>query len=135
MIEFPQEALADRVLARGELTSRHMDALAALVAEFHPRSHRSRESDDYGTPEAILASVAQNFSQIRAVPNHAVHLQVLDDIETWTRQEHMRLCNVFAQRKREGRVRECHGDLSCSWTVSRGLSIASNSTRTCAGSM
>ena len=23
----------------------------------------------------------------------------------------MRLCNVFAQRKREGRVRECHGDL------------------------
>ena len=111
MLEFPQEAQADRVLARGELTSRHMDLLAALVAEFHARSHRSRESDGYGTPEAILASVAQNFSQIRAVPDHAVNLQVLDDIETWTRQEHMRLCNVFAQRKREGRVRECHGDL------------------------
>lgn len=111
MLEFPQQALADRVLARGKLTSRHIDALAALVAEFHARSHRSRESDGYGTPEAILACVAQNFSQIRAVPDHAVHLQVLDDIETWTRQEHMRLCNVFAQRKREGRVRECHGDL------------------------
>ena len=39
-LEFPQEALADRVLARDELTSRHMDALAALVAEFHTRSHR-----------------------------------------------------------------------------------------------
>ncbi len=37
---FPQDALADRVLARDELTSRHMDALAALVAEFHTRSHR-----------------------------------------------------------------------------------------------
>lgn len=111
MLEFPQEAQADKVLARGELTSRHMDLLAALVAQFHARSHRSRESDGYGTPEAILACVAQNFSQIRAVPDHAVNLQVLDDIETWTRQEHMRLCNVFAQRKREGRVRECHGDL------------------------
>lgn len=111
MLEFPQEALADRVLARGQLTSRHMDALAALVAQFHTRSHRSRESDGFGTPETILACVAQNFSQIRAVPDHAVHLQVLDDIETWTRQEHMRQRNVFAERKREGRVRECHGDL------------------------
>ena len=111
MLEFPQEALADRVLARGELTSRHMDLLAALVAEFHARSHRSGESDGYGTPEAILASVAQNFAQIRAVPEHAVNLRVLDAIETWTRQEHVRLCNVFAQRKREGQVRECHGDL------------------------
>ncbi len=111
MLEFPQEALADRVLARGELTSRHMDLLAALVAEFHARSHRSGESDGYGTPEAILASVAQNFAQIRAVPEHAVNLRVLDAIETWTRQEHVRLCNVFAERKREAWVRECHGDL------------------------
>ncbi len=111
MLEFPQEALADRVLARGELTLRHMDALAALVAAFHARSHRSQEGDGYGTPETILASVAQNFAQIRAVPDHAVHLPVLDDIETWTRQEHMRQRNVFAERKREGRVRECHGDL------------------------
>jgi aminoglycoside phosphotransferase family enzyme/predicted kinase len=111
MLEFPQEALADRVLARGELTLRHMDALAALVAEFHARSPRSQEGDGYGTPETILASVAENFAQIRAVPVPTVHLQVLDDIETWTRREHTRLRQVFAQRKREGRVREGHGDL------------------------
>jgi hypothetical protein len=111
MLEFPQEALADRVLARGGLTSRHMDALAALVAQFHARAACSRESDGYGTPEAILTAAAQNFSQIRAVPAHSAHLQVLDDIEGWTRQEHGRWRNVFAQRKHEGRVRECHGDL------------------------
>ena len=111
MLEFRQEALADRVLARGELTARHMDLLAALVAEFHTRAQCSRESDGYGSPQAILACVAQNFSQIRAVPDHAAHRQVLDDIETWTQQEYTRLHPVFAERKREGRVRECHGDL------------------------
>ena len=111
MLEFPQEALADRVLAQGKLTSRHMDALAALVAEFHSRAACSHEADRYGAPEAILASAAQNFIQIRALPAHAAHLPVLDDIESWTRREHMRLCQVFAQRKHEGRVRECHGDL------------------------
>ena len=103
MLEFPQEALADRVLAQGKLTSRHMDALAALVAEFHSRAACSHEADRYGAPEAILASAAQNFIQIRALPAHAAHLPVLDDIESWTRREHMRLCQGYAQRKHEGK--------------------------------
>jgi hypothetical protein len=111
MLEFPQEALADRVLARGELRSRHMDALAAVVAEFHFCATCSEEDDSYGVAEAILASAAQNFTHIRALPIQAAYLPVLDDIEAWTRREHMRLCQVFARRKREGRVCECHGDL------------------------
>ncbi len=111
MREFPQEALADRVLARGELTSRHIDALAALVAEFHLRTQCSGENDGYGVPEAILASAAQNFTQIRALPIQAAHLPLLDEVEAWSRREHERLREVFVQRKREGRVRECHGDL------------------------
>ena len=111
MREFPQEALADRVLARGKLTSRHIDALAALVAEFHLRTQYSGENDGYGAPEAILASAAQNFAQIRALPIQAAHLQLVDAVEAWSRREHERLREVFVQRKREGRVRECHGDL------------------------
>lgn len=111
MHEFSQEALADRVLARGELTSRHMDALAALVAGFHLRTQCSVENDGYGAPEAIWASVAQNFAQIRALSIQAAHLQLLDEVEAWSRREHERLHEFFVRRKREGGVRECHGDL------------------------
>lgn len=111
MREFPQEALADRVLARGELTSRHIDALAALVAEFHRRVPCSGENDGYGAPEAILASAAQNFAQIRALPIQAAHPQLPDEVEAWSRREHERLREVFWRRKYEGNVRECHGDL------------------------
>ena len=111
MREFSQEVLADRMLARGELTPLQMDALAGLVAQCHARAPSSAEGDAYGTPEAILASAAQNFSQIRAASLSAQELPVVDGIEAWTRQEHARLCQVFARRKREGRVRECHGDL------------------------
>ena len=111
MLQFPQEALADKVLARGELTSLHMEALAELVAQFHAGSRASGESEAYGTPAAILASVMQNFSQIRAVPLRADHLPVVEATEVWARHEHARLGNVLARRKREGAVRECHGDL------------------------
>ena len=111
MVEFPQDALADRMLARGRLTSRDIDALAAHVADFHARSNRCEASDDYGVPEAMLASVAQNFTQIRAVAMPAVYRPLVDDIEKWTLQEHARLRGLFTARKLDGRVRECHGDL------------------------
>jgi uncharacterized protein len=111
MREFPQEVLADRALARGELTPLQFDALAGLVAQFHAGAPASGEGDAYGTPDAILGAVAQNFSQIRAVPQGAQQLPVVDRLETWARQEHARLRQVLARRKRDGRVRECHGDL------------------------
>jgi uncharacterized protein len=111
MCEFPQDALADRMLARGLLTSRDMDALAALVADFHGRSNRCGQNDEFGAPETLLASVLQNFTQIRAAPMPAGCPPLVDDIERWTLQEHARLRSVFAARRRDGRVRECHGDL------------------------
>ncbi len=111
MIEFPQDALADRVLARDGLMPGHMDALAALVAKFHAGAACSHEADRHGAPEIVFASAEQNFAQIRALPAQAAHLPVLDALEAWTRREQTRLLPVFARRKREGRVRECHGDL------------------------
>ncbi len=111
MVEFPQDALADRMLARGQLTSHDIDALAAHVGDFHARSNRCAESDEYGAPEAVLASVVQNFTQIRAVAAHAQDLRLVDDIEKWTLLEHARLRSLLEARKRDGWVRECHGDL------------------------
>jgi len=111
MREFPQEALADRVLSRGELTLRHIDVLAARVAEFHLGTDWSSESDGYGDPDSILEFATQNFSQIRGLPTQVSDRQLVDEVEVWSRKEHDHLRKVFVQRKREGKVRECHGDL------------------------
>ncbi|MEO8158420.1 MAG: AAA family ATPase [Betaproteobacteria bacterium] len=109
--QFPQEALGDRVLARGELTLLHMDALAELLAGFHARAGTAAGGDPFGSPEAIQSSVVQNFSQILDLPISAAQLSIVNDTQTWARNRHASLCKVFARRKREGRVRECHGDL------------------------
>ncbi|MEK6209069.1 MAG: AAA family ATPase [Pseudomonadota bacterium] len=111
MREFPQEALADRVLAHGELTSRQVDALSAGIARFHSDAPRSSEIDGFSTPEAVLAPALQNFAQIRMLPVQAESVPVLEEVEGWTRREHARLREILAERKREGLVRECHGDL------------------------
>jgi len=111
MREFPQEALADRVLARGELTPRQVDALSVGVARFHSDAPRSSEIDGFSTSEAVLAPALQNFAQIRMLPGQAGSMPVLEKVEAWTRREHARLREILAGRKREGLVRECHGDL------------------------
>ncbi len=112
MREFPQQALADRVLARGELSAPHLDLLAGQVAQFHSSAAVSAaDGDPCATPGAIAAAAEENFAQMRALPELAANLPLLEDVESWSRREHTRLDEVFAQRKRDGAVRECHGDL------------------------
>ena len=111
MREFAQEALADRAIIRGELTATHIDALAQQVAAFHASLPGCAGNDEYGGPEAILDNSEQNFSQMRALPVAAAPRQLLDEVEAWSALEHERLRECFLQRKHEGKVRECHGDL------------------------
>jgi uncharacterized protein len=111
MREFPQEAMAEQVLARDEMTSRHMDTLAEAIARFHASASCASRKDDFGTADSVLAPALQNFPQIRALPGHAEFASALKTIESWTRREHERLRETFGRRKQDGRVRECHGDL------------------------
>ena len=111
MREFPQQALAGRVLARGELTPLHIDALAECVADFHARAQAASDNDRYGAPEANLAACAQNFAQMRDLQPDASYLPVVDRLEAWSLREHSRRHEAFLGRRRQGRVRECHGDL------------------------
>lgn len=109
MRRFPQDGLLDRLLARGELTPAHIDELAATTAEFHGRSARAGETDAFGTPDAILQPVRANFAALRA--HGAEPLHDIDEIERWSLQQHAVLAPTLRARKRDGFVRECHGDL------------------------
>ena len=50
MREFPQDALLDRVAARGELRLELMDDLAAEVAAFHAQVARAATGSEFGSP-------------------------------------------------------------------------------------
>lgn len=110
MIEFAQADLLDRVLARGELMPKHVDAMAEKVAAFHGTAPRVATAEVYGSPAAVWAPVETNFSHLQALAA-AADRPLLASLETWSRVEYRRLREVLAQRKADGFVRECHGDL------------------------
>jgi predicted kinase len=55
--------------------------------------------------------MTHNFEQIRSRLSEPVVLQRLGTLEDWTLARHRALAPVLAARRREGHVRECHGDM------------------------
>jgi len=111
MREFPQGALLDRIAARGELRLEQMDDLAVTIAEFHARAERAGPQSEFGTEDAVIAPARQNFTQMQPLAADAESHAMLRRIAAWTEQEFERRRDAIAARRRDGFVRECHGDL------------------------
>jgi len=111
MREFPQEALASRRIAGGGFGAAEIDALAALVTEFHAGAPAAGPAGRFGTPEAVLSAALQNFEQMLPLARTATEDRTLRTLRQWTEHEHGARRDAFERRRREGFVRECHGDL------------------------
>ncbi|HET9663592.1 MAG TPA: aminoglycoside phosphotransferase, partial [Burkholderiales bacterium] len=111
MREFPQEALASEMLARDALTVRHVDWLAQGVANFHGGAARADAASVFGTPDSVLKPALDNFQALdRCLSGHAVG-EALRALREWTEREYALRETAFAARRKEGFIRECHGDL------------------------
>lgn len=111
MREFAQAGMLERVLARGELAAGHADEIAQLVAGFHAALPPALGDSSYGSAQSIMGPALQNFDQLSPLLESATDRAALDRLRRWTQVQHASLASVFEQRRREGFVRECHGDL------------------------
>jgi aminoglycoside phosphotransferase family enzyme/predicted kinase len=111
MRRFGQDDLLDSIARRGALLPQHIDALARCLAAFHAEIARAAPDDAYGSPERILAPALQNFEQLLPLMRAKADIAQLARLRDWSAREHATLAPVFTARKREGWVRECHGDL------------------------
>jgi aminoglycoside phosphotransferase family enzyme/predicted kinase len=109
MIQFSEDARLDRMLARGELQTMHVDLLAQELAEFHDRIAIAGDDRPYGDPEHIHEPVRENFEQIRPRIEASDQTQ-LQRLQAWSELTFAELGKMFEDRKRRGFIRECHGD-------------------------
>ncbi len=111
MREFPQDALLDRVAARGALSLEQMVALATTIAEFHARADRAGPQSEFGTESAVIGPARENFAQMRPLVADPESAGTLRRLAEWTEREFGRCRDAVAARRRDDCVRECHGDL------------------------
>lgn len=111
MREFPQPALLSEMLVRSELTAAHIDALAVTVARFHDDAARAPADGPWGSAGDVLGVALANFEELRGRLDDPADRARLAGLEDWTRREHAARGGAWEARRRDGRVRECHGDL------------------------
>lgn len=109
MRQFQQEDLLAERARRGELKEAYLTALAELIARFHQSSARAETQAPYGDPDLIQEAAEQNFAQIeRSSP---ASYALLAELNTWTEAEFDQVRLNMVERKQQGWIRECHGDL------------------------
>ncbi len=111
MRAFSQQAQLDRVLVGGGLLPEQIDILAKHIAGFHQQTEVAGTGSPYGEPEAILNPIEENFKQIRQHFTKEKAVEILTELEDWSRRNFAALQPAFLARKSACFVRECHGDM------------------------
>jgi len=111
MKQFAQATLLPNIASRNELTLEHMNALAKQMADFHARARVANEDTAFGEPQALFFPVQENFDQLRPLVNEPDNIQILGQLETWSKTRFSDLQDALNNRKKNGFIRECHGDL------------------------
>lgn len=111
MRQFPQDGLLSTLQAKGELTTAHIDDMARQIAEFHLKSPKVPMENPLGSADSVMAPVTQNFEQILPFLSEKSDLIQLEALEAWANTSFERLKPLMNQRKLDGFVRECHGDI------------------------
>ncbi|MBW2658370.1 MAG: AAA family ATPase [Deltaproteobacteria bacterium] len=111
MRQFPQSAQFDRLLASHGLDKMTMDDLAVRVANFHLSSEPVEKESCFGDLQHVRQVVLENYEHIRRTIDNPVSMVLLDRLEKWSSNQLQELSDLIGQRKQQGFVRECHGDM------------------------
>jgi aminoglycoside phosphotransferase family enzyme/predicted kinase len=111
MRQFRQQDQFDRLLANQKLHRQDITDLAHIIAKFHQNAQRTTADSVFGDPDHIHAPVQENFSQIDALIESNADRVALSEVASWSQYEFECLKTNIIERKQQGFVRECHGDM------------------------
>jgi aminoglycoside phosphotransferase family enzyme/predicted kinase len=94
----------------------HLDAhlirqLARQIADFHHRAEPVAPEAVFGSPDAVWYPVAENFAQLRHFSQDPDIQRPLARLEAGAQAQFAALKSLLLERRSQGHIRECHGDL------------------------
>lgn len=115
MRQFDPQQTFDELLKRDALSLSLMKETAHILAEFHQQVAVAPSTDDFGTAASIKQPMQENFTQLAQSLSGQPEIDNLkktaETLHQWSYQQHKNLQHIFQQRKQNGFIRECHGDL------------------------
>jgi len=111
MREFPQSALFSRMFEKDKLETEHLQGFGRLLAELHERAPTDHDIAHYGAVDQVRQVAEDNYRASEPYLGVAQTEARLRQTRAYTERFFSEHANWFARRQRDGKVRECHGDL------------------------
>ncbi|MHC4910440.1 MAG: bifunctional aminoglycoside phosphotransferase/ATP-binding protein, partial [Planctomycetota bacterium] len=116
MRRLPSDRMMSVLLDRGEIDNAQMDAIIALLVDFHRASATGPGVDEFGLPDEVGRQLQNNIDGLTpfvgnvddgAILSEALRDRLRSRAHTWLGDN----SDLLERRVRDGRIREGHGDL------------------------
>ncbi len=111
MKRLPSDRMLDRLLRQGKVTDDDIRVIARVIAEFHLAAEQSDVISSYGSVEAIARNCNENFLQTAVFIPSTIDRTTYALLQEWTARFLAEHAALFESRVREGRIRDCDGDI------------------------
>jgi aminoglycoside phosphotransferase family enzyme len=111
MKQLPQDRMMDVLLSRGQVTLEMVAKVAEKLVGFHQKAETNQEIAAFGRLDVIRQNCDENFAQTEKYIGISITAEEYQHVKNYTDNFIDSNASLFDKRVREGRIRDCHGDL------------------------
>jgi aminoglycoside phosphotransferase family enzyme/predicted kinase len=111
MRRLPQSRMLNVLLANNGVTAEMITGVAGKLAAFHKKAETSPKISAFGEIKAVTANTDENFAQTENYVGKTISEDSYRHIKEYTDSFIEKNTPLFNKRVKEGRIRDCHGDL------------------------
>ncbi len=101
----------DQVYLQQPLEYSTCESLAQILASFHQDASVAGKDTEFGSAQLVFSPMQDNFAHLNQHFKDEVLAEKLLYLSSWSDNEFKQLEDLLVQRKMQGFIRECHGDL------------------------
>ena len=111
MKRLPEGRMMERLLVEGAVTSEMLQRLTNRLVRFHRNAETGASIDIFGSVETIAGNWRENFEQTEPYIGRTLSRHQWEAVRGYVERFLNENAWLLEQRVRDGRVRDCHGDL------------------------
>jgi aminoglycoside phosphotransferase family enzyme len=111
MKQLPQDRMMDVLLLRGQVTPEMVARVAEKLMGFHQKAETNQTIAAFGRLDVVRQNTDENFAQTEKYIRSSITAEEYQHIKNYTNDFVDSNASLFDKRVREGKIRDCHGDL------------------------
>jgi aminoglycoside phosphotransferase family enzyme len=111
MKQLPQDRMMDVLLPSGQVTLEMVARVAEKLMVFHQKAETNQKIAAFGRLDVIRRNTDENFAQTEKYIGTSITAEQYRHIKNYTDNFMDSNASLFDKRVREGKIRDCHGDL------------------------